>query len=554
MIRKMLFLLITLVMFSTAYGQSRDVEAAIMPNVNPRSELKNPEGMYAIWINKNTHLLNLSYIRGGQIVLQWADIEKSPGVYDWSLLDAWMKRYGELNISATLQINGNNKPQWMFNEIPYYPGKLSQQVKDKYTLMFWHPRFKRAYLDFIKAWAEHLKQSPYLKNIIGIRMNLNPYGTEHSAPSKYAKDKGDDFSKWVIPKGDTLAKPWNQKDVSQYTKDVLDQFVKELSPLTTVFVRNGIVEELRKEYETDFREGRLAWFHTSSEAESRGNERQYLVFMDYCRAGKTFAYAEPWASAWGEHGGVKDPRFCSPEQWNYWRILMDINCGVSYLATYSSDLDIPVKGMKFGKKVSDSMKKEFRNAFDFGAKYVGQHRYAETTPGVWAAFRQCDSCLCWKKPLKYLTEDYTLLTLVQPGNSVGVHNVGMDESRYGAWARKLPQGGNMSVVMHPVFVKATTGCQLSLRVVYLDEGNYQWNISHGNKVYTVKNTGTGEWKEVVWEVEGTEPLNAAEAGRLVEQGMIAGKNKRQIAALVPDITITAVKGEPIFHMVEVLRR
>lgn len=112
----------------------------------------------------------------------------------------------------------------------------------------------------------------------------------------------------------------------------------------------------------------------------------------------------------------------------------------------------------------------------------------------------------------------------------------------------------MSVVMHPVFVKATTGCQLSLRVVYLDEGNYQWNISHGKKVYTVKNTGTGEWKEVVWEVEGTEPLNAAEAGRLVEQGMIAGKNKRQIAALVPDITITAVKGEPIFHMVEVLRR
>ena len=328
MIKRTLFFIFTLAAFTVVYSQKVD-NSTILPNVKPRSELNNLEGMYAIWINKNSYLLNLPYIKGGQIVLQWADIEKGPGVYDWSLLDAWMKRYGELNINATLQINGNNKPKWMFDEIPYYPGKLSQQVKDAYTLMFWHPRFKQAYLDFIKAWAEHLKQSPYLKNIIGIRMNLNPYGTEHHSPSKYVKDKGDDFSKWVIPEGDTQAKPWNQKDVSQYIKDVLDQFVKELSPIVTVFVRNGIVEDLRREYENDFREGRLAWFHTSSEAESRGNERQYMVFMDYCRAGRTYAYAEPWASAWGEHGGVKDPRFCSPEQWNYWRILMDINCGVS---------------------------------------------------------------------------------------------------------------------------------------------------------------------------------------------------------------------------------
>ena len=552
MIKKTLFFIFTLTLFTTVYSQKVD-KSAILSGVKARTELKNPEGMYAIWINKNNHLLNLPYITGGQIVLQWADIEKGPGVYDWSLLDAWMKRYSELNINTTLQINGNNKPKWMFKEIPYYPAKLSQQVKDDYTLMFWHPRFKKAYLDFIKAWAEHLKQSPYLKNIIGVRMNLNPYGTEHHSASRYVKDKGDDYSKWVIPEGDTEATPWNQKSVTQYTKDVLDQFVKELSPIVKVFVRNGIIEDLRKEYENDFREGRLAWFHTSSEAESRGNERQYLVFMDYCRAGKTFAYAEPWASAWGEHGGVKDPRFCSPQQWNYWRILMDIICGVSFLATYSSDLDIPVKGIKFKKKVPQIMKDEFRSAFDFGSKYVGKHRYAETTPGVWAAFRQCDSSLCWKKPLQFLTEDYTLLTLVQPGNSVGVHNVGADESRYGAWARKLPEGGSMSVVMHPTFVKATKGCQLSLRVIYLDEGDNMWTISHGNKKYNVKNTNTGQWKEMVWKVEGTEPLNGIEANRLVEQGMIAGKNKKEIAALTPDITITALKGNTIFHMVEVLR-
>ena len=80
-----------------------------------------------------------------------------------------------------------------------------------------------------------------------------------------------------------------------------------------------------------------------------------------------------------------------------------------------------------------------------------------------------------------------------------------------------------------------------------------WTISHGNKKYNVKNTNTGQWKEMVWKVEGTEPLNGIEANRLVEQGMIAGKNKKEIAALTPDITITALKGNTIFHMVEVLR-
>ena len=553
MTTRILFFIFTYLVFAKACAQNNN-DNLILPDVKPRLELDdNPKGMYAIWIGKNSHLLDLPYIKGGQIVLQWADIEKGPGVYDWSLLDKWMKRYHDLNISATLQINGNNKPQWMFKEIPFYPARLSQQVKDDYTLMFWHPRFKKAYLDFIRAWAEHLKDSPYLKNIIGIRMNLNPYGTEHQYPSKYVKDKGDDFSRWVIPEGDTQAKPWNKKDVAKYVKDVLDQYVKELSPIVTVFVRNGIVEELRKEYENDFREGRLAWFHTSSEAESRGNERQYMVFMDYCRAGKTLAYAEPWASAWGEHGGVKDPRFCSPSQWNYWRILMDINCGVSYLATYAGDLNIPVKGIKFGKKVPETMQKEFQAAFDFGDKYVGCHRCPETSPGAWVAFRQCDSCLCWKKPLKYLTEDYTLLALLQPGSSVGVHNVGPVDSRYGAWARKLSEGGSMSVVMHPSFVKSTEGSKLSLRIIYLDEGHGVWSVSHGGREYTVTNTDTGIWKEAVWEVRGTDSLNGNDACRLVEQGMITGKNKARIQALVPDITIKSIKGSTVFHMVEVCR-
>ena len=86
MIKRFLIFVFIFASLATAWGQKQET-FAIMPNVEPRPALGNPEGMYAIWINKNTHLLNLPYIKGGQIVLQWADIEKGPGVYDWSLLD-----------------------------------------------------------------------------------------------------------------------------------------------------------------------------------------------------------------------------------------------------------------------------------------------------------------------------------------------------------------------------------------------------------------------------------------------------------------------------------
>lgn len=42
-------------------------------------------------------------------------------------------------------------------------------------------------------------------------------------------------------------------------------------------------------------------------------EKQYRAFHDDCLTGKTLAYAQPWASAWGHHGIKTAPRWCSPQ-------------------------------------------------------------------------------------------------------------------------------------------------------------------------------------------------------------------------------------------------
>ncbi len=44
------------------------IQAQHEPDVPPPAE----RGLYAIWYSKDGHLLNLPYIKGGQIVFQWA--------------------------------------------------------------------------------------------------------------------------------------------------------------------------------------------------------------------------------------------------------------------------------------------------------------------------------------------------------------------------------------------------------------------------------------------------------------------------------------------------
>lgn len=104
-----------------------------------------------------------------------------------------------------------------------------------------------------------------------------------------------------------------------------------------VFVRNGLPESLcSEELESLFCSGRLSWFHMSSEAELIGTsvESRYMIFIDYFSKGLAKGYADSWADAFGWHGGKKDHHFCSTQQWHYWRLLSDLNMGISYIALY----------------------------------------------------------------------------------------------------------------------------------------------------------------------------------------------------------------------------
>lgn len=475
-------------------------------------------GLYAIWYGEAADLfLNQPYIRGGQIVLQWASVEPRQGSYDFSEIDAKLADFAQRGQFATLQINGNVKPAWLFDRVPYVNERLSVQVNDRRgTLMYWHPHHREAYLAMLRALSDHMLRSTRADRLLGIRMNLNALGTEHHhVPKEYCSPE-----RWIVPNGATRSglTAWTKQVDNAYVQAVVDTYIECFRHAIRIFVRNNISDETLQDYRTDFENGTLSWFHTSSEVEPRvtAGEMQYRRFHDYCRSGQTTAYAEPWASAWGHHGGQTDDRWCSPPQWNYWRLLFDLHCGVSYIALYSSDMRVAVEGKYHAQGVhlddpGGVSQAEFAAAFRFAAKYAGYHASPETSPGAWVAFREnnivraANGIPADRRKLSTFAGDYNfLMKRLRNDKTKGldVVNIGPEEQRFGAWARVLPAGESMQLGLDPVFAASLANGDVVIRVVYLDEADGALHIRLPDHIARQKLTGTGQWREFIVQGSG----------------------------------------------------
>jgi hypothetical protein len=468
------------------WGLSALAAAAEAPGQRTVDRLQTEaRGFYLLWSQgrpEAERLLDLPFVRGGQIVLQWREVEPAPGRYDFSGVDAGLARFAARGQRASLQINGNLKPLWLFEQVPHVPTKLSVQVRDaEGTLMFWHPRFQDAHLAMLEAAARHLRASPHRSALLGLRLNFNAIGTEHmNVPADLVAP-----DRWLAPPGvdRAVAGTYTREVHDAYVDRVVAAYDRLFADWATVFVRNTISADIRQRYVERFTSGRLAWFHTSSEAEPRSvdTERQYTTFVDFCRSGQTVAYAEPWASAWGEHGGGPDPRWCSPPQWNYWTLLLNLHCGVSFIGEYFTNLRFAVFGLhgEDAPVAPDSAgPREFMAAYLWGAEYVGRHNRPAESPGAWVAFREnavarADNprVPASARHFTRLTGDYTWLAARVPDDgSSGVGPVGPATQRYGAFARRYEAGTTARIRLDPEFRRTLSG-DVRVKVVLMGTGS-----------------------------------------------------------------------------------
>jgi len=497
--------------------------------VSPFAFAREPNsGVYGIWLGSRSSYLDSPYVKGGQAVENWADVDsafESPNVGNWGPMDADMKVFHDKSMSATIQINGNNKPDYLFNKVPYNPTKLDTVNDSQGTLMYWHQTHKDTYHELLADMRNHMvgmgASTNYLSNIIGIRMNFNLVGTEHSTIPSTMNDWAEG---WIQPAGCSSrgSWPWIGSYADQCQQYVEDAYANHVAPDIFVFCRTNDYGNIMADYPAKVTNGQFGWFWTSSEAEVRSANMATMAqntYDQYCVPGTTRGYAESWADAYGFHAGKWDDvlengkiHWCSPAQFFYWRCLQDLNFGVSYVGVYGDDLQVAINGTynrsypvgyAYPKwrtgDVSAYYQDDFKAALNFVNKYAGYHADPTHSPGAWVAFRTGNA-----KPGDYhfLMERVGTDGTTAPASRT---TVGSDDDRFGAFARKLPAGNTMKLLADGTFASSLSSNDAKIQVRYLNANAAGGTLTlyAGGQSKSVNVSNDGSWGLLELQVSGT---------------------------------------------------
>jgi hypothetical protein len=454
--------------------------ALLCPLLLPGEAVPDPNrGLYAIW-SKPEISDKLDFIRGDQVRLFWADVEPAKGHYDFSGFRQQMARVAELNRATTVQLNANRHPVYLDGIVPKFKGTLRRGETDG-MWQYWHPAYVKAYTDLIAAFAREVKTSPHRALVMGVRLNYDAIGTEFLIirPEERAA------SNWIAPEGVALAPEWTEEIATEYRRTIVDTFLRNFSPEVRILLRSGnpLYPAPDPEPLKLAATGKLGIFTTASEIEPR-MPTMFLgdrpLFLDYCRTGKTVCYAESMADATGKHGPSQDPRWCSPAQYNYWRLLSDLNLGFSMMGVYGADL-------------ANAANPEYRAAFDFAVKYAGYHASPSVSPGAWIALREGTG---------KLRGDYSfLMRRVPVVDMKPEQKVGPDDQRFGAWARTLARGAEAKFELDADFARSLSGKKATVRVIVFDRGLGGFTVRAGGRKFERSLADSGRWQTAEFAID-----------------------------------------------------
>jgi len=502
----------------------------------------------------------MPYISGIHADLQWGDLQSGPGTYTWGPLDSTMA--ANAGQKFELVVRGNLKPAFLFDVVPYTANWGDSSVEDPQgILMYWHPTFISTYTTFISALAAHLSASPYQSLILGIDQEYSGIGEEHlDVPAANQK-----ASTWTVPPGVTNGPDWTVAIKESYQMTVVDTFVSSFKTIqimgrndldSTVLNHQATGQPSGFTYSDYFRNGTWYVLQTGSEMEPEGpnTASEYDLYFQYALPGYTVGYTIPYADAWGYISSTAPPdtRLFSPPQWNYWRLLSDLNMGVSDLALYADDVTVAQSATHYGNPVGSDYQTEFDQSFQFAARYAGHHIDPASAPGAWIAFRQSITNF---SPSDYnqVTDYRRFMTLLNPQDTVGLdarkdgspvplvanrtvageQSIGPYNSRFGAWARSISSGHTAELQLDSMFaasVNAISGAEV--RVTYLDNVvGGAFVTSFGTQSVTTTLSNSGAWQTIAIPITSTLTSDAAGG----------------------HIAIRCTSQSVIFHMVEVAK-
>ena len=443
----------------------------------PYNSPKTTFGMYLLDFKAGSVLPE--QLTGQRVHIQWQQVNPAPGVYDFSEMDAEIKNYISQGYCVSIRLNGNRKPEWMFDKIPYHPTQMHVQVNDpKGTLAYWDPIFIQTYMEVIEEYAKYIKSLPQETRamIAGIRLNFNSIGTEQWDITQEAED----YNTWIVPKGATPPIPLTKAMKSAYRAQVVDKFVECFVPDVPVFCRTNVEEDVFEKYRRLFEEGKFGWFHTGAGMEQTqifNQTHRYQPFLDFCKTGKTFGFTESAAPGNNNVKVVLEAAGYNHTQYHYWQLLSNLHCGISHIAMFNRVYADYEPG-----NVEDL-------TLSIGDKYAGYHAKPLEARGAWVALR---------KEGDGFKGDYTYLMKRVPDESVGVQlkKVGEPNSAFGVWTLAIAENEVLHFDVNDRLFNGGGDVKLQLR--YFDEGNsalgiYYTGDSANQKAGEIAMKGTNTW-------------------------------------------------------------
>jgi hypothetical protein len=528
-------------------------------------------GLYAIFYNSHQspepQVLSLPYISGGQVDLQWADLQTGPATYNWKTLDSAMAAGN--GPTHMVRVDGSRMPPYLLNLVPYTPNWGNVQVFDTNVLMYWHPAYQSALTSFIAALATHLKASPYRPQILSVPMHWDAMGTEPlvppTTPLNYQL-----ASTWTVPPGVKNAPDWSTEIEESYQFAVLDAYTSGFAAATgaipillqseTVSTSDIMNHQATGQpsgftYAYYLQQGKWGLWEGGSVPEPNvaAVAQQMDPYLQYALPGPAVGFAESYQDAWGTRPVNYHPDWCPPTQFNYWRLLSDLNMGASFLGIYGADLTVAQSATHLGLNVGADFQAEFDQAFRFAARYARDPTDAAGSPGAWIAFRQSTKSLPGSDYNTRVTDYKRFVTLLNPQDTVGMdcrtagtpapvianetdvgeYTIGPYTSRFGAWARKIPAGNTAELQLDAKFLAAVNSVSgTAVNIIYLDNiAGASFTTNFGTQSAVTKLSNSGAWQTV------TIPVTSK---------FIADAKGGHIA-------ITTADGAVIFHMVEVTK-
>src|SRR5690242_8719779 len=100
------------VVISTAFALARSAAIGAESETPPPA----PPGVYQVW-GPDRQALALPYVMGGQIELDWKELERGRGNFrepGWAQLDRRIALYAAAGKHVTVQFNSVSKPAWVW--------------------------------------------------------------------------------------------------------------------------------------------------------------------------------------------------------------------------------------------------------------------------------------------------------------------------------------------------------------------------------------------------------------------------------------------------------